>query len=521
MSDRNLARRTAINVFFGGADITSSMQPYLLSLTYTDNEEDETDDLQIKLQDRDGIWLEKWLNTAIHAAAEGWTSEEFSDQVEAPRYKVTARAGAAVRSRAGEQYYQYGTLSYGTVITGTAVSGGWVNFMFAGKNAYVKASCLAALVTETGAANAGEGTASKGLKIQATIVRQNWHGDGKDDLLECGQFELDAVDVQGPPNTITIKGTSLPYSSTVRQTLKSKSWESYDLSGIANEIADRNGMTCMFLSAANPSYARVEQYQMSDIAFLQKLCHDTGCSLKVSNNILIVFDQAEYESRPAIKTIVRGKSGYSKYKLSTGANNTYTSCRVSYVTPEGKTISATAYIEGYDKDSEKNQCLEIRQKVASVSEATTLAKNMLRMHNKYELIASFTFPGDPSLLAGCTVRLEGWGAWDGKHMISQAKHKVDHSGYTTQITLRKCLEADAADDSSGASGAGVFSLGDMVMCNEGVTTFAGGQTMQSWVPTAALYVRRIEQNGAALLVSTEQTGNAYTGRVWAKDVHRI
>ena len=69
MSNANLARRTAVDVAFAGINITQSMKPYLLSLTYTDNEEDESDDLQIKLQDREGLWLCRWLNDMVQAAA--------------------------------------------------------------------------------------------------------------------------------------------------------------------------------------------------------------------------------------------------------------------------------------------------------------------------------------------------------------------------------------------------------------------------------------------------------------------
>ena len=69
MSNADQARRTDIEVTFGGVDITPSIKKYLISLTYTDNEEDETDDLQIKLHDRESIWLTEWLDTAIHAAA--------------------------------------------------------------------------------------------------------------------------------------------------------------------------------------------------------------------------------------------------------------------------------------------------------------------------------------------------------------------------------------------------------------------------------------------------------------------
>ena len=71
MSDSNSARRADLQVTFAGTDISEAVNKDLISFTYTDNEEDETDDLQIKMHDRDGKWLTKWLNNAINAAAEG------------------------------------------------------------------------------------------------------------------------------------------------------------------------------------------------------------------------------------------------------------------------------------------------------------------------------------------------------------------------------------------------------------------------------------------------------------------
>lgn len=352
MSNKDLARRTAVEVAFAGTDITASIQPYLLSLTYTDNEEDTTDDLQIKLQDRDGLWMEKWLQEAVEAAS-----------------------------------------------------------------------------------------AAK-LKMEAVIVRENWAGGGKDVVLPCGQFELDSIDASGPPAIVTIKGTSLPYSAQVRQTKKSKAWESYSLSGIAKEMAGANGMACLYESATDPFFSRVEQFQTSDIAFLSRLCHDAGISLKATDSILVLFDQATYEARSAVATYKRG-GGYTKYKLSSGtADKQYTSCRVSYVAPSGRCISATAKIEDYnaDADAKNNQQLEVTAKVSSIAEAKALAEKRLRLHNKYQRTASFTLPGDPALVAGETVQLEGWGAWDGKYIISQAKHTVEGSGYTVQVKLRRVLE---------------------------------------------------------------------------------
>ena len=243
-------------------------------------------------------------------------------------------------------------------------------------------------------------------------------------------------------DSITIKATSLPFNAQIRQTEKTKAWEAYTLSGIAQEMAGANGMACLYESASDPYYERVEQYKVSDIKFLSQLCHDAGISLKATNNILVLFDQADYEAKDPTFTVKRGSGSYTKYDLSVGTADTkYTSCRVRYADPAtGQVIEGTAYAEDYKADSKNNQQLEVTAKVASIAEAQTLAAKQLRLHNKYSRTATFTFPGDPSKVAGVTATLEGWGAWDGKYIIKQSKHSLGSSGYTTQTVLRRILE---------------------------------------------------------------------------------
>lgn len=355
MSNADLARRAELSVSFDGVDITEDIKPYLKSLTYTDNEEGDADDLQIVLQDRDRLWLENWLTEAVEAAAAGQ------------------------------------------------------------------------------------------LKINASILRKNWKSDGKDETLPCGSFELDSVDASGPPAVVTIRATALPYSATIRQTEKTKAWENYTLSGIAKEMAGAAGLSCLYEAAADPFYKRKEQLKTSDITFLAKLCKDAGISLKATDSQLVLFDQAAYEAKPPVMTIKMADitkptaGAYTKYRLSSGAAETqYASCRVSYVDPaSGKCVEGTAQAEG--KDGESGQCLEVSAKVGSVGEARALAGKLLRLHNKLERTAVLTLPGDPALVAGVTVTLEGWGGWSGKYIISQARHIVGGSSYTVQVNLRRVL----------------------------------------------------------------------------------
>ena len=443
MSSPNQARRVTAQIFFQGADITGSMRPYLLSATYTDKEEDGTDDLQLKLQDRDDVWLKKWLADAIDAAASAGSlssSAKSGAASTAKSYKVTAKSGLNVRSGPSTSYGKYGALVCGAEVQVESIENGWAKVSYNGKTAYVSASYIKE--SDGGGSDASSSASGAGFKISAVFVRENWTGGGMDKVLDCGQFELDSVDVSGPPNTITIKATALPYSAQIRQTERSKAWESYTLSGIANEMAAANGMACMYLSNSDPSYSRVEQYKQSDIAFLSKLCHEAGISLKATNNLIVLFDQEDYEKKNPVLTIARGSGSYTKHKLNAGTAGTqYASCRVSYIDPgTGKCIEATVKVEDYNDKAKNNQQLEITAKVASVAEAKAKAAKYLRLHNKYSKTATFTLPGNPDIVAGVTATLTGWGAWDGKYIVEQAAHSVGSSGYTTQVKLRKTLE---------------------------------------------------------------------------------
>lgn len=477
MSNVNQARRATAEVSFDGVDITKTIQPYLLSITYTDNEEDETDDLQIKLQDRDGDWLLNWLEKAITAASSGTTTtSEAAAEIDVSGYAQvkygsngdTVRTMQGYLSQLGYALPKYGVdgkfrgetksaltkfqQDHGLSVDGICGPKTW--------------EALLRAINGTSSASVKVVTAN-GMKMQAVILRENWNSDGKDEVLDCGQFELDSVDASGPGNTVTLKATSLPYTTSIRQTLKSRAWEQYKLSGIAAEMAKQNGMTCMFESASDPYYERVEQYKTSDIDFLSRLCHNAGISLKATNNILVLFNQAAYESKSSVRTIRRGDGSYTRYKMTSGkADTEYSSCRVRYTLPGGALVEGVAYTADYDADSSSNQQLEINAKVSTESEAAALAAKNLRLHNKYAKSATLTMLGSPGLVAGVTVELTGWGWWDGKYIVKQAKHSISSGGYTTQITLRQIIK-DAVQTVSEQPVATSHNVGDTVQ-------FAGG-----------------------------------------------
>lgn len=433
MSNKNHARRTEIQLEFKGVDITRDLKKYLQSMTYTDNEEDKADDISITLDDCGGKWLTKWLNTKN--VEQGGEKNEIAvgDTVQfkgGPVY-LSSMAASGVTNKGASRCKV--TIKNNNAhplhlisLDGVGVYG-WVDVcdVEEGKAASAK--------------RIQERRAFKGTEIHAVIIQRNPGSDGKDKVHDCGVFEIDSVDFSGPPDKLTIKATSIPYSSTLRQTKKTKVWENSTLKYIAAEIAQENGLQLMFLSGHNPTYKRKEQLKLSDIVFLKKLCKGAGISLKVTSKKIVMFEAETYEKKEELKKLEKGKENILSYKLSTKTTDTeYAKCTVSYTNPITKQKIKATY-EKPGSSSKNAQELKIEEKVGSREEALTLARKYLRAKNKGETTTQFTVIGDVDYCAGITVRLYGYGEYDGKYIVETATHNLT-GGYTTDLKLRSCLE---------------------------------------------------------------------------------
>ena len=395
-----------------------------------DEEEDNADDLQLAFDDRESKWLGSWLEVKPTFVK---TSTTVQKQVEAASVvNYVVKKGDTLWAIA-KKYLGSGT-KYPQIASENNIKN--PNLIYPGQVFKITTGGTATqTVSETKETTK---KVSDPKLITATIVQKNWHDNGKDVHLNCGTFELDSVDASGPPTKITLKGTSIPYTSTMRVARKSKAWENTTLKVIAEQIAKESCLKLMYLAGSNPKYKRKEQVQQSDIVFLQKLCKAAGLALKVTTMNVVIYDAEEYDSKPPIKTIKYGSGDYLSYKLGTSLHDTaYTSCHVSYTDPDSKETIESTYTP--DSTEGTGQVLEINEKVNSTSEAHELAKKRLREKNTQQYTASFTMLGDVQLVAGATVRLKGFQKFDRKYKITKATHKLT-GGYTTQIELKQVLE---------------------------------------------------------------------------------
>ena len=276
----------------------------------------------------------------------------------------------------------------------------------------------------------------KGATLVVSIITQAWWKDTfSEEELPLGIFEIDEIEVGGPPEEVKIKAVSVPNNTSLRGVDRTRAWEKTKLSVIANDIAKEAGLSLFYDTYTDPILDRSEQTEQSDLSFLMKLCNDAGLALKITDNKIVIFDEEKYEKNDIVMTVTKGSDLIKSYNFKSSTREIYSACHVKYQNSDTKNnIEYT-----FALNNKQGKTLMINQEVKTVAEAETLAKKKLREKNKEELTASFSLVGTFLLVAGVTINIVGFGKFDGKYIVSKASHEVG-GGYSVNIDLRRCLD---------------------------------------------------------------------------------
>jgi len=354
-----LSRRAWIEVKYTPAgsteenDISEDISKYFLSMTFTDNLSESTDDVSIELEDRAGLWQEDW----------------FPD---------------------------------------------------------------------------GEGNM---LDVTIHTYNRITLQDGET-VFYAGKFEIDEIEANGFPSTVSIKAVSVIGDSTLRGTKKNQTWEEISVWKCAADICERNGLTLLWDCEENPNLDHVEQSDESDLEFLLKICKDNGMALKITPERIIIFDEVKYEAGEPVITVykpgVQAKLNENTmplrwlldYRFRFKTRDTYWKCQVKYQKGKEKTV-----IEGEfaAPNKEKGRILFVREQVEDTAEAERLAKKKLREANKEQITGTFTTIGNHNFAAGQIIEMKNFGKFDGRYLATKVTHTINEQ-YTTQVDIRRCLD---------------------------------------------------------------------------------
>lgn len=303
-------------------------------------------------------------------------------------------------------------------------------------NAHGKADDITIILQDKKELWRGGWMPQKGATINVSFKTKNWRAVGDEKILPCGSFSIDEITLSGPPGVVEIKAISIPGKSSLQNEKKNRSWENISLSGIAGDIAKNNRVELLY-DAVDPLYERRDQRDESDLAFLQRLCEEAGCLLKVTDEKVVIFEEQAYEQKDAALVIKSELSYVERYSFSSSLVDIFAKCTVKYydsVKKEEQTYTYTV------PDAEEGQTLVINKRVESLAEAMDLAQKELRKKNKKQATSSITLGGDPRIVAGINVEFSGWGHFDGKYFIDKAVHSYQQGGYLTALEAHRVLE---------------------------------------------------------------------------------
>ena len=305
------------------------------------------------------------------------------------------------------------------------------------------------------------------LEDRAQIWQADWYPEGEGNMLDitihtynritlqdgetvffAGRFEIDEIEANGFPSTVSIKAVSVISDSTLRGTRKNKTWEKISVWKCAADICEQNGVELLWECEANPNLDHVEQADESDLEFLLRICKDNGMSLKITPEKVIIFDEMKFESQEPVITVY--KPGVTAelnentmplrwlldYRLRAKTRDTYWKCQVKYQKGKKKeTIEGEFAAPG----KEKGRILFIREQVENKAEAERLAKKKLREANKEEMTGYFSTIGNHNFAAGQVIEMKNFGHFDGKYLVTKVSHEITEE-YTTKVDIRRCLD---------------------------------------------------------------------------------
>lgn len=302
------------------------------------------------------------------------------------------------------------------------------------------------------------------LRLEDTDGR--WRGDwypGKGDslavsigyagqeLVACGSFEIDEIELSFPPDEVSIRALATGISVSCR-TRKSKGYEKTTLAGVVRVVCGRLGLTPAGEVADIP-IDRVTQYHESDLAFLTRLAGEYGHTFKISGKKMIFQRKDGVLAAESVRTFNREDVSSCRFRDKLKDIPSKVKIKKQDAGKKGLKV----YGKGSDDSLAVVGTTAQAQKTRKKKEAKTSSGDELRIVGRggqAQLEAKgnaalqdaelercqaelFLF-GDPSLRAGVSVELaEDFGAPAGKYLVTCSRHEISRSGYVTTLTLSR------------------------------------------------------------------------------------
>lgn len=273
----------------------------------------------------------------------------------------------------------------------------------------------------------------------SAIIRAQGFPCGERSELDCGNFEVDEVTLDTTADggdVVSVKATPAVARSSLMLERKTRAWADISLARIAADIFNAAGLDLLY-KAPELIFGRVEQRQESDLAFMQRVTKEQGLRLALKKDRAVIYSGQTADALEPLE-VKRGEFALSSASFKRTLDAVYTQCVLGYTDADSSASTDESFKPELPPTSGKT--LTLNQRIENPAQAERVAKAELRAKNCQEMTCRIDCMGDTRLLAGSTLRLTGWGGFDGTYVISQASHSLSRESYRTSVELVKALE---------------------------------------------------------------------------------
>jgi uncharacterized protein len=261
-------------------------------------------------------------------------------------------------------------------------------------------------------------------------------GYNGESLLDCGEFQIDELELDGPPDVMRLRCLAA-YITPAMRTANTVAYENVGILEIAAQIAAKYGLTMVTAPSQSESdvvFARVTQRRLMDLEFLKRLAREHNFDFTVRARQLIFYSRPVLEAVAAVLTIMR--SDTVRFSFRNRTRRIYDGANFAYFDPDTKQLITQSV--SAESPSPTGDTLKLVARCENAQQALVKAEAALHLHNMLFVDASIEGPGTTALVAGNNVQLSGWGALDGTYLVETARHHLARaSGYSTSIAARR------------------------------------------------------------------------------------
>ena len=200
-----------------------------------------------------------------------------------------------------------------------------VEINIAGKNVTGDVSQYLSKITYTDKEEEESDDVSLTFEDTAAVWQSAWYPSQGDTLqvklgtpgnmLDGGLFEIDEIELELAPDTLTVKGIATAISQSLR-TRNSKAFEKQSLRKIAQYFADKHQLK---LTGNTGELQKIElgrktQDNQTDIGFLSGLARDYGIIFSIRGDQLVFIEEHELDARESILTVDRLQMSKARFR---------------------------------------------------------------------------------------------------------------------------------------------------------------------------------------------------------------